>query len=119
MKRHYEKIIEPHYQAALILITSTLLMILTLGSLYRFRNLDPSPNIKDIAELKKENKNRIAIPTGFYVRNFLNFDIVKNEYIVEAVIWFIIDPAKINIETLGKFSFSKGLFLRATLINLQ
>jgi len=116
MKQYFEKIIRPHNQAILILITSILLLSLTLISLYRFENLDTSPSIQPIEQLKKYNKNLETIPTGIYIRNFIDFDIIKNDFTIEAIVWFIIDPSKISIESLGKFYFSKGLFIKTTML---
>lgn len=109
------KLATPFYQAILIIITSVILIFITYKPLRVFNNLDPAPQIYSL-----ENK-QVATPikTGFYVRNFLEFDILKNEFIVEGVLWFIHDTTKISQKLIDNFSFTKGELLKGEIIGKQ
>jgi len=50
----------------------------------------------------------MRIKTGFLIHEFIAFDTVGNNFLVNAVISFEFDPKKISLDTLGKFEFTKG-----------
>ncbi|MCX5921834.1 MAG: hypothetical protein NTX86_00720 [Candidatus Dependentiae bacterium] len=57
---------------------------------------------------KKWGKEPVHVKTGFMIHQFINFDVIKNDFLITAIVWFEYDPTKISLETLGKFSFTKG-----------
>lgn len=50
----------------------------------------------------------VRVKTGMSITDFLKFDAIKNEYVINAIIWFSFDPGKIALETIERFSFTKG-----------
>lgn len=48
------------------------------------------------------------VETGIYIENFHVFDLTKNNFVVNAIVWFSYDPTIFSLETIGKFSFEKG-----------
>ena len=109
------KITRPLYQTFLIFITTIILFILTLYPLKTFKNFDPAPELFIFSEAQKAKLK--PIKTGFYLRNFLQFDMLKNEFIVEGIVWFIYDKSKISLDIIKNFSFSKGEFIKGEFID--
>ncbi len=58
------------------------------------------------------NKQPVRVKTGLQITDFLRFDTVKNEFIINAFIWFNFDPQKVTLETIAKFMFTKGEILQ-------
>lgn len=53
-------------------------------------------------------KEPIKVKTGFMIHEFLKFNPVKNEFLINAILWFEFDQSKISLEKVGKFFFTKG-----------
>jgi len=58
--------------------------------------------------IKTWGKEPVRVKTGLVLHEFLQFDVVKNEFLVNAVISFEFDPHQVQLEELDKFSFTKG-----------
>ena len=96
------------------------MMILTLVSLFyypnkQFLSTDPKPTINAIKPAS-EGKQIKEITAGLYVKNFSVFDIIKNNFIMNAILWFEFDPHQVNLETIKSFSFEKGKILEKSKI---
>ena len=48
------------------------------------------------------------VKTGFLIHEFLEFDAIKNDFIMNAVVSFEFDSTKVSLEAISKFSFTKG-----------
>lgn len=51
------------------------------------------------------------VTVGMYVRDFPKFDMVKDEFIVDAVLWFKFDPRLVALDRLKDFTFEKASIL--------
>jgi|SaaInlLV_10m_DNA_2_1039722.scaffolds.fasta_scaffold00054_12 hypothetical protein len=49
-----------------------------------------------------------TVKTGLFVRNFSVFNLVKNEFEMDVVVWFQFKPYRVSAEIIDKFSFSMG-----------
>ena len=58
--------------------------------------------------IKKWGKEPVRVKTGFMLHQFINFDSIKNDFLVTAIIWFEFDPKKVSLDTISKFTFTKG-----------
>lgn len=93
---------KPLAQVILMLTTISIFYGLSFWPRRQFLNFDPAPNITSV-QLAKGTPVR----TGAYVRNFMEFDTIKNRFLVDAIIWFECDKS-VSIDSLGKFVFGKG-----------
>lgn len=86
--------------------------ILFIGFLYKpiteFHPVNSQPTIYDASAQTVDAQAATHIKTGLSITDFLKFDVVKNEFEVSAIIWFIFNPKEISLETIEKFSFTKG-----------
>ncbi len=101
--RRLIKFAHPTYQ--LILMTFSLFFIF-FSIKSRIKDFFSTDKVPTIVYEKNINKN---IKTGFYVKNFLEFDIVANKFILDGVIWFRSELGSENF--LDKFSVGKGTLL--------
>jgi len=101
--KNLNSLANPFYQTLLMVFSVTIIGFLSHGYLKNFNNFDPSPRL-----LKNHNSAMPVVNTGLYVNNFSKFDMVKNDFEIDAVLWFEFDPKEITLEALGKCSFSKG-----------
>ncbi len=77
-------------------------------SYYRLSNspiLDPQPSLYAPSQ---EIKDKQHIVVGFAMHNFLLFDIINNDFLLDATVWFAFDATTISIKDLDDFSFSKA-----------
>jgi len=94
----------PFFQAVLVLITFTIIAGISYYSLITFRNFDPTPNLLiPVPAIKKIN-----VRTGLLINNFLKFDVIKNDFEIDAILWFEYDPKEISLDELKLCTFSKG-----------
>lgn len=98
-------------QLSIILIMIASLILLFYYPNKRFLSSDPKPTFSIIKPSYK-SKQIIEIKTGIYIKNFPVFNIIKNEFIMNAIIWFEFNPHQINLNTIKNFSFEKGKILK-------
>ncbi len=94
----------PFFQAILVVITFTIISGISYYSLISFRNFDPTPNLSIPAPTIK----RLNVRTGLLINNFLKFDVVQNNFEIDAILWFEYDPKEVSLDELKLCSFSKG-----------
>lgn len=104
----------PIEQVFLMAFTCIILVLLTYKALNSHKIFDAYPHILNINSAQKQNLE--PIKTGFFLRNFIDFDMQKNDFLFEGVIWFIFDPKKISQDLIEKFSFNKGEILKNGLL---
>lgn len=92
----------PATQIVLMFVTASIFYGVSFWPKRKFLNFDPSPSIEFIQSAKG-----VPVRTGMYVRNFMQFDTLKNEFLIDAVVWFECDKS-VSIKTLEKFVFGKG-----------
>jgi hypothetical protein len=93
----------------MLLVLSFLLFI---GFLYKpitdFEPVNAQPAIFEAPVQVTNTKPVVRIKTGLSITDFLKFDVIKNEFEANAIIWFIFDPKLVSPDTIEKFSFTKG-----------
>lgn len=45
---------------------------------------------------------------GLHVNSFTKFDVIKNNFVMEAMVWFVFDPQLVDLETIGRFDVVHG-----------
>ena len=98
-------------QLSVVLIMIVSLVLLFYYPNKRFLSSDPK-SVFNIIKPSYKSKQIIEIKTGIYIKNFTVFDIIKNEFVMNAIIWFEFNPHQINLNTIKKFSLEKGKILK-------
>lgn len=98
----------PSNQVILMGISTLLLILLAYKPVTKFKNFDPAPGV---IKISTDQKNSKVIDAGLSIKNFLNFDILKNDFTIDGILWFAFNPAKISLDEIKKFSFGKAEIL--------
>jgi hypothetical protein len=59
--------------------------------------------------LSTPDQSAHIVQTGLFIKNFSTFDIIKNTFTMDAIIWFTFNPKNISIDTIEEFAFEKGV----------
>jgi len=107
---HIERLsffIKPGAQISLMLFTLVLLFSSTYIYMRHPTNNDPMPGVKTF-ESRPDYSATNIVKTGFFVRNFLEFDVNKNNFVADSYIWFEFDPKSVPLEAVADFYFGKA-----------
>ena len=108
------KITSIEFRAAfMVLITITILIAFKVA-LSRFNTTDVLPRVKGINTkvIKKFGAFSVKVRAGMFIKNFPIFDIKKNEFHMDSIVWFEFNPDEITLEVVEKFSFDKGRIIQ-------
>ena len=104
-----------HIRFQIIIISAALIYTLVLFCLplSKFYSTNPYPSLLYFLpkKMSAEVVRTVEVKTGLFIRDFYTFDINKNDFGIEAIIWFEFSPSRISLETVDKFSFEKGTIL--------
>lgn len=75
--------------------------------LRKFDHNDPVPNIKNIAAENSKAFREFAatMKTGLYIKNFPTFHMNKNNFTVDATMWFEFYGSQLSLDVIEKFTF--------------
>ena len=110
----FKKIVRPHYQVAILIITSCIVVLMGFKVTRRFNPLETYPEVKSVTpeKIKEWGGEPVVVNVGLYITNWHEFKIVENEFIFDGVVWFEFDPALLSLDTIEKFSFEKGEIIK-------
>ena len=97
-------------QVILLICSALTITYLFYNPVTTFKPIDKTSFVKQVDEqtITAWGKNPARVKTGFIVHDFLQFDVIKNSFLLNAVISFDFDPTEISQEAIDKFSFTKG-----------
>ncbi len=97
---------------------TTLLILVFLGRIPLSEDVlnfaDPKPELEYFTPQEQAGATTAAakVKTGIYVKDFPEFDPVKNVFVIDAIIWFEFEPHAISLDIVDKFSFKRGEILK-------
>lgn len=100
----------PKVKLGIIVMVIVYIMGLIRFSLLYFNTTDHVPQIQPINTeiIKKLGVFATKVNVGLFIKQFPSFDITKNNFVIDAVVWFEFNPSKIMLDTIEKFSFDQG-----------
>ncbi len=108
---HWAHFISIPFQILLLVISFIVLGVSLYRPINHFYPIDSKPGISLLTP-EADQPSIVHIKTGLNITDFLKFDAIKNEYTVNAIIWFAFDPKQVSLEQIEKFSFTKGEILK-------
>lgn len=116
-----EKFSNVAHQLVLLIITVTILLLLLYKPVVEFHPVGPKPIIKPATQeiTSTWDTQPVHVQTGMHLTDFLKFDAVKNEFTINAFIWFAFDPSKVSLETIDAFAFTKGEITQKSKANVR
>lgn len=78
--------------------------------LSKFYSHDAVPDYIALDEVKQREFGTftVKVTTGMYIRNFPVFDMFKNAFTMDCIVWFEFNSDEISLDTVGQFSFEAG-----------
>lgn len=106
--------VSPLYQIIFILISAATIGACLYYNLGKFHMIDDQPNIQSItpAKFKEFGGFPSFITTGFHINKFEIFDVIKNQFLVDGIIWFKYISGSVSLKTLELFSFNRGEIIK-------
>lgn len=108
--RNFFDIASPRFKTVVLILSIFYFLIIFKIALTRFNTTDTLPQLKAINTevIKKLGPFAVRINTGMYIKNLSIFDINKNNFLFDSVIWFEFNNDEIMLETVEKFSVDNG-----------
>lgn len=100
--------ISPRFLSLTLLITLSIITFLCLRFMTRFCSLDLRPSIHSFDE-NFQNRSKTEVNVGFSIIDLIEFDTIKNKFVISGLLSFYFDPKYISLEDIEKFSFEKGV----------
>lgn len=95
----------------IVVITMMLSIITSFNiAMNRFNPTDKIPEFKiiDAAKQKEFGQLTAKVKTGLFVKNFSEFDVKKNRFVADCVVWFEFNSDEVMLGAVGMFSFDNG-----------
>ncbi len=75
-----------------------------------FESTDNPVNLLRLTPEKTKKFRSIPVPVrvGLTINNFTQFDMTKDQFVFEGLIWFEFDPTLVSLSTLKQISFERG-----------
>ncbi len=103
--------INPFFQITIGTITLVFLLISFVFRPFVTSDIEPQKTIPQPQELYHFKETAHEVKVGFVIRNFEEFDIVKNSFIVSGYVWFEFDPTIVSLKTISNFNFEQATIL--------
>jgi hypothetical protein len=97
---------KPAAHIVLMLITITTAFSLAFIRMKHLSPVDQRPGLQSVDNTTL-TPTKYAVATGLSIRNFLEFDILKNNFVADAFVWFSFDP-HIPMNAIDDFYFGKA-----------
>ncbi len=110
IKQFFEYIREPALQFPLILGMILYIVAVLYIQHTTPRHADPIQSIAEISDRTKQLSSRVI--TGIHINNFPIFSFHKNDFQIDAVVWFRFPVGSESLETIENFSFQNGEVIR-------
>ena len=103
-------IVKPHIQVMVLFVTFIIVAFSGDTEIEFFEPLEKQPDIISItpAKIKEWGGDPTVVDVGLYIQSWQEFDVLKNSFTFDGILWFQFDPALISLDTVDKFSFEKG-----------
>lgn len=92
------------YQAGAFAVSLILLTLIFSVRINKFVTYDPHIALRKIS-------SSTQVKTGLHVNSFSSFDVIKNHFVMEAIVWFTYDPSKISLDQIKQFDVVHGALI--------
>lgn len=115
-----QKTKKPECQLLFLIIASAIALCILYQPLQEFQSLDPQAVLLPIdPKVIKRFGSPSIVKVGLHIISFPEFDMLKNKFLMDGIIWFEFNPSLISLETLRKFSFEKGEIIKVSEPEIQ
>lgn len=111
MKHVTDNAINPLFQITIGIITLMILLISFTFRPFVTSDIEPQKSIPLPQELYHYKETAHEVKVGFVIRNFEEFNIVKNSFVISGYVWFEFDPSIVSLKTISNFNFEQATLL--------
>ncbi|MCK4265154.1 hypothetical protein KAW80_02225 [Candidatus Babeliales bacterium] len=112
MIKSLSKILVSHRFKIWLIVISTAIItgifFLSIESNYKTKDVVPEFSALTRTEQKKLGPFFAKVKVGLYIKDFSRFDVINNDFVMDAVVWFEFNPAEVSLSQIEKFSFLDG-----------
>ncbi len=89
-----------------------------------FNQQQPTETMPIIEQINPETLNEFGgfpdeVTVGLFIEQFQTFDILHNEFMFNGIIWFLLNPGVISLDSLQKFAFERGEIVYISKPNIE
>lgn len=78
----------------------------------RFGTSDPIPDLQvNMSKVREARFSTVRVRTGLFVKNIPHFDEIKNQFIIDSIIWFEFNHDELMLKAIDEFSIDNGKIL--------
>jgi len=113
--------VPPLFQIIMILVSFTIIGSTLYNQLNYVAYHEQQPQLEIVTPQKIAEFGGFPdiVKVGLYIDQFQKFDLIKNEFIFSGIIWFLVLPGIISLETLQKFEFQQSEILYLSPPNVE
>lgn len=103
------------FKLSILILTAILIIVFFAVPLSYFNTDDVVPSLAegDVSSLEEMQIRHFSVKvnTGLFVKNFTVFNPIKDEFVMDCILWFEFDPSELMSDIVGKFDFGNGKIL--------
>ncbi|MFH1643907.1 MAG: hypothetical protein ABIA74_01910 [bacterium] len=103
------------FKLIVLIIAAIAILIFFAIPLSRFNTNDIVPKLEggDVTDLERLQIRQFSVKadTGLFIKNFTVFDPIRDEFVMDCVVWFEFDASSLMPDIVEKFSFDNGSIL--------
>lgn len=113
--------VSPLYQIFFIILSATIIGICLYSNLNTFHMINDQPSIERITPAKFRELGSFPsfITTGLHINKFEIFDVIKNQFLIDGIVWFKYITGSVSLKTLELFSFNRGEIIKKSPPDVQ
>lgn len=102
-------IVSATFKTSILGLVALTISVVFAIALSKFATTDTVPDLNPIntKTIKDFGPLAVNVKTGIYIKNFPVFDIIKNNFTFDAVLWFEFNSDEVPLDTIQKFSFDQ------------
>lgn len=79
---------------------------------FRFSTSDPIPDLRvTMGKIREARLSTVRVRTGLFIKNISLFDEIKNQFIIDSIIWFDFNHDELMLKTVEQFAIDNGKIL--------
>lgn len=89
-----------------------------------FKQQEPTELMPQVEQINPETLNEFGgfpdeVTVGLFIEQFQTLDILHNDFMFNGIIWFLLNPGVISLDSLQKFEFQRGEIVYLSKPNIQ
>lgn len=89
--------------------------------LSKFKSDDPGPKVQLLSfeQRKLYSEFSSQVRTGFFIKNFSVLNMSKNNFVIDAAIWFEFDGSQLSLDVIDRFLFNNAKIIKKSSPDLK